>query len=123
MNSFDVSDSLCPPLPPSSKPGSLGRLAHYEILAVIGQGGFGTVLKAFDEKLHRVAAIKVAPFNRYQTLDVVRAIVQRLSEQGKGKPAIRTPVPIGLSAARLVPKGVFGLLLSCIELCVSTQHE
>ncbi len=46
-------------LEPSTKPGSLGRLAHYEILEVVGQGAFGTVLRAFDEKLQRVVAIKV----------------------------------------------------------------
>jgi serine/threonine protein kinase len=46
-------------LTPSIKPGHLGRLDHYEILEVIGKGGFGTVLKAFDEKLHRIVAIKV----------------------------------------------------------------
>lgn len=44
---------------PSSKPDSLGRLGHYEVLEVIGRGAFGTVLRAFDEKLHRVVAIKV----------------------------------------------------------------
>ena len=42
-----------------SKSGNLGRLGHYEVQAVIGKGGFGIVLKAFDEKLHRVVAIKV----------------------------------------------------------------
>jgi serine/threonine protein kinase/Leucine-rich repeat (LRR) protein len=46
-------------LEPSSKPGSLGRLAHYEVLEVVGRGAFGTVLRALDEKLQRVVAIKV----------------------------------------------------------------
>jgi uncharacterized protein (TIGR03067 family) len=46
-------------LAPSRKPGSLGRLDHYEILEVVGKGGFGMVLRAFDEKLHRIVAIKV----------------------------------------------------------------
>jgi eukaryotic-like serine/threonine-protein kinase len=43
----------------SSKPDSIGTLGHYEILQVLGQGAFGIVLRAFDEKLHRVVAIKV----------------------------------------------------------------
>src|SRR5262245_11101922 len=46
-------------LQPSTRPDSLGRLAHYEVLQVLGRGGFGTVLKAFDEQLRRWVAIKV----------------------------------------------------------------
>ncbi len=46
-------------LEPSDKPGALGRLGHYEVLEVIGRGGMGIVLRAFDGKLLRVVAIKV----------------------------------------------------------------
>lgn len=54
-------------LQPSLKPGSLGLLGHYEVLEVLGHGGFGVVLRAFDEKLQRVVAIKVLSANLAST--------------------------------------------------------
>src|SRR5262249_18442099 len=46
-------------LAPSPTPDALGRLGHYEVREVVGRGGMGIVLRAFDEKLRRIVAIKV----------------------------------------------------------------
>ena len=47
------------PLRPAAPPGPPGRLGSYQVQAVVGRGGMGVVLRAFDETLHRVVAIKV----------------------------------------------------------------
>ena len=53
----DVLDAL-EQLAPPERPGSLGRLGHYEILEVLGRGAFGVVFRAFDDVLQRVVAVK-----------------------------------------------------------------
>lgn len=45
-------------LAPTDDPQSLGRIGGYEVRGVIGQGGMGVVLKAFDPALNRFVAIK-----------------------------------------------------------------
>jgi serine/threonine protein kinase len=59
---MDIDDGTDGPdlsfLQPANKPGSIGSLGHYEILQILGQGAFGVVFRAFDEKLHRQVAVK-----------------------------------------------------------------
>ena len=46
-------------LEPADDPNVLGRLGGYDVLEIIGHGGMGVVLKAFDRELKRCVAIKV----------------------------------------------------------------
>jgi serine/threonine protein kinase len=46
-------------LEPATHPELLGRIGRYDVERLIGAGGMGVVLKAYDTELHRVVAIKV----------------------------------------------------------------
>ena len=45
-----------PGLEPCDRPDRIGRLGSYEIIEIVGQGGMGIVLRAWDTKLHRIVA-------------------------------------------------------------------
>ena len=74
-------------LSPALEPDELGRLAHYRVLKVLGQGGMGVVLLAEDTHLQRRVAVKVirpeigqTPLNRERFLREARAMAQVRSD-------------------------------------------
>jgi WD40 repeat protein/tRNA A-37 threonylcarbamoyl transferase component Bud32 len=81
-------------LAPSSEPGALGRLDHYEVMEVVGQGATGVVLKARDTKLQRVVALKVlAP-----RLAASRSARERFVREAQAAAAVRDDHVIAIHA-------------------------
>ena len=59
LSKSQLVEDVCASLDASDMADSLGRLLHYEVIELIGHGGFGFVLKAIDTKLRRNVAIKI----------------------------------------------------------------
>ncbi len=54
-----VRDTSLTFLQPATDAAYLGRIAHFDVMRLLGRGGMGVVLEAFDSKLQRHVAIKV----------------------------------------------------------------
>ncbi|MCA9060941.1 MAG: protein kinase, partial [Planctomycetaceae bacterium] len=79
-------------LTPSEDPAMLGQLAGYEIKGVVGAGGMGVVLKAYDRPLDRIVAIKVlAPH-----LASSGAARQRFAREARAAAAVLHPNVIAI---------------------------
>lgn len=79
-------------LEPSAQPGSLGKFARYEVVEILGRGGMGIVMRAYDAALERYCAVKVlAP-----ELVHSAAARKRFSREAKSAAAVVHPhiVPI-----------------------------
>ena len=71
-------------LGPSDNKNCLGTLGPYQIIELIGRGGMGVVLRAFDPKLNRTVAIKLlAP-----ELTVSATAVQRFLREARAAAAV-----------------------------------
>lgn len=58
-NATVILNALQPFLEATEYPAAIGRLGQYELLEILGQGGYGSVFKAHDNRLNRLVAIKI----------------------------------------------------------------
>ena len=78
----------------SERSDSIGKLGKYDILAVLGTGAFGVVLKAFDEQLRRSVAIKI--LNRQFASSATAR--RRFIREARAAAAVAHPCVVGIHA-------------------------
>src|SRR5262252_8825122 len=65
----------------------LQRVAHYEVLGKLGEGGMGVVYKARDTRLERIVALKVLPTDKVSNMERKR----RFAQEAKAASALNHP--------------------------------
>ncbi len=83
VGSDDQTIDRSTPVTPSGPKKSTQKLGRFEIVCLLGEGGFGQVFKAFDPQLERMVALKVPKFS------------------GSNAPAVRRFITEAKAAARL----------------------
>ena len=97
-------------LDPPEGPGSLGRLGPYTVERVLGRGGMGVVLKAFDPALNRIVAIKViAP-----ELATSAAARRRFAREARAAAAVSHDHVVAIHAVAESPGGLPYLVMPYI---------
>lgn len=87
-----TADFVVEHLEPTDDPQALGQLAGYDVLDVIGRGGMGVVLKAFDRELKRYVAIKtLAPHLAHSS-----AARKRFAREAQAAAAVVNPHVIAI---------------------------
>ena len=108
----DLSSDELSFLSPSDDPAYIGRLQHFEVARVIGRGGMGVVLEAFDTHLHRRVAIKVLN-PKFQQDEIAR---QRFCREGRAAAAIAHEHVVPMyQVARLDEEEIAFLVMQLIE--------
>jgi serine/threonine protein kinase len=96
---IDAAARRADPFDPPRRPGSLGRIAHFEVEAFLGRGAFGTVVRAFDEKLQRPVAIKLLSSN----FGPETSAYQRFLREARAAATIRHDNVVQIYAVEEVP--------------------
>lgn len=84
---------------PSERSDSMGLLGHYELLTVLGQGGYGMVLKGFDTKLNRLVAIKILAPHLAMTSPARRRFIR----EARAAAAVQHPNVVQIFAVEETP--------------------